>query len=98
MKVTDFKVGETVTYIPRHSNEYSDRELGKVTSINDKFVFVDYGYGTSQATMPENLRQGDETFYCPDEHNSVLDGAFGRCTHRCKRCTSMEELVKNYKK
>lgn len=90
MRTTNFKVGDEVTYIPRHAKNdenHPDRELGRVTSINDEFVFVRYGNKTgSQATSPNDLVKGDYTFYCPDEHNSVLDGAFGRCSHICQNC------------
>lgn len=84
MTVKDFKVGDEVTYIPRHcigNDSYRERELGKVTSINDRYVFFN-----GKACDPELLRKGDQTFYCPDEYNSVTDGAFGRCNHQCQNC------------
>lgn len=91
MTVEDFKVGQKVTYIPRHAREdimHKDREVGTVTSINDRFVFMN-----SQACSPDDLRIGDQTFYCADEHNSVLDGAFGRCQSICNYCQNILEIL-----
>lgn len=85
----NFSKGDIVTYVPRHArnNEsHPDREVGKVTSVNDTYVFVDYGTGNSKATRPEDLVKGDKTFYCYNENNSVLDGAFGRCMFKCSEC------------
>jgi hypothetical protein len=86
MEATELKKGMNVTYVPRHSMEHKDRQLGNVTSWNDSFVFVDYGTGTSQATPYDLLWKGDKTFNCHNENNSVLDGAFGRCSKRCSEC------------
>lgn len=81
--------GLEVTYIPNHARLYEnhpDRELGKVSSWNNKIVFVDYGRGTSIPTTLDTLKEGDHTFYCADEWNSVTDGAFGRCAKVCNNC------------
>lgn len=89
-KLSDFKPGDEVTYIPRHAKmdeRHPDRELGIVTSVNDTFVFARYGDRTgSQATSPADLQKGDHTFTCHNENNSVLDGAFGRCKKVCSDC------------
>ncbi len=45
MKVTDFRKGEKVLYIPCHADgnkNHSDCEKGVVSSINKRFVFVKY--------------------------------------------------------
>ena len=89
MKSSELKKGMQVTYVPRHSKEYKDMELGHVTSWNDEFVFVEYGGGTSQSTPYELLLKGDKTFYCYNEHDSVLDGSFGRCSKRCSECSGI---------
>jgi len=62
MNKENLKVGMVVTYVPRHArgNEnHKDRELGKVKSWNDRFVFVDYGDGRGKATSLEDLREGN---------------------------------------
>ena len=96
MNLNDLKTGITVTYIPAHhrnripqcnSSDYVGREVGIVTSWNDRFVFVDYdGSGRGKATRIEDLVIGDESFYCPDEWNRVLDSSFGRCEKQCENC------------
>lgn len=92
MNINDVKVGDKVTYIPKHSNLFKDREVGVVSSKNDEWVFVRYdGGSTGKATRPDDLRKGDQTFYCADEHNSVLDGAFGRCRSVCSHCSHIKQ-------
>jgi hypothetical protein len=86
------KIGLEVTYIPRRNKDYKFRELGKVTSWNDLYVFVNYGSGNSKATSRQDLKIGDQTFYCPDEYNSVMDGAFGRCQHICNNCQKIRDF------
>ena len=90
MKTSDFHPEDIVTYIPHHARQnenHPDRELGVVTSVNDTVVFVRYGDNTSsQATRPDDLEKGNKTFYCSNENDSVLDGAFGRCENHCANC------------
>jgi len=88
MTADELSIGKKVTYIPKFWFwSYNNRELGIVTSWNDKYVFVDYvGNGRGVATRLEDLVAGDQTFYCADEHNSVMDGAFGRCPNQCSNC------------
>jgi len=93
MNKEDLKSGLLVTYIPRHTKTYKDMELGKISSWNDRFVFVDYGTGTNKATNIEDLEIGDQTFYCADEHNSILDMAFGRCEVQCQTCKNISEIL-----
>ena len=89
MNKENLKSGLVVTYIPRHAkHSYVDRELGQISSWNDRFVFVDYGTGTNKATDIEDLEIGDMTFYCANEHDSVMDMAFGRCETQCRECKS----------
>ncbi len=95
MNKNELQIGLEVTYIPSHTkrlvmpnihSHYIGRELGKITSGNDKYVFVDYGSGTSKATDIKDLEVGNKSFYCHDEWDSVLDGAFGRCGTQCVNC------------
>ena len=63
----DFGTGDPVAYIPMHAHgeiEHPDVEVGIVSSVTDKMVFVKYfpalkRFGwegtTSQATMPFDL-------------------------------------------
>ena len=51
-------IGSKVTYIPLHANgnaSHPDCDGGTIASWNDKFVFVNYGTGTNEATRPEDL-------------------------------------------
>jgi hypothetical protein len=96
MEKDKLQVGIEVTYIPSHhkrrvpqcnGSDYVGRELGKITSWNESYVFVDYdGSGRGKATRIEDLVVGNDSFYCADEWNSVLDGAFGRCGEQCRNC------------
>jgi hypothetical protein len=84
MRVQELKIGMEVTYLPRNGN----KEVGIVTSWNNSFVFVDYdGFGRGKATRIQDLVQGNQTFHCADEWNSVMDGAFGRCGRQCLKCS-----------
>lgn len=50
----DFKVGDRVIYKCGPWSE--NQERGKVTSINDHYVFVEFDYNpTSKACRPQNL-------------------------------------------
>jgi hypothetical protein len=59
--------GLTVTYVPRECLKDGSPlistthrwEVGKVTSWNDRFVFVDYGSTQGKATYPSELFEGD---------------------------------------
>jgi len=56
----DFKPGQNVTYIPNHAygdRKHPDCEHGKITSINEKYVFVKFNpYSPGgQAVDPSNL-------------------------------------------
>jgi FKBP-type peptidyl-prolyl cis-trans isomerase 2 len=54
MKQEELKVGMTVIYLPK-------QEIGKITSWNDTFVFVDYdGTGKGIATKIEDLSKINE--------------------------------------
>lgn len=96
MEYKDLQKGMRVTYIPAshkqrvpfgNAKDYEGREVGKVTSWNESYVFVDYDEsGRGKATRIEDLVKGDESFYCADEWDSVLDGAFGRCGTQCRNC------------
>ncbi len=96
MEYKELQKGMTVTYVPSHikrtvqpsiAANYIGRELGKVTSWNESYVFVDYdNSGRGKATRIEDLEKGDQSFYCADEWDSVLDGAFGRCGTKCRNC------------
>ena len=60
MKTSDFKVGQSVTYVPCHAEgdtTHEDCEHGHVTSLNDSFVFVAFpsSRGRGQACDPEDL-------------------------------------------
>jgi len=57
----EFLVGDKVTYVPRHAKgdaSHPDCEEGIVTSMNDKFVFVEYGTGTAKGTDRDFLVLG----------------------------------------
>ena len=50
-------MGRYVTYIPFEGCDKSQYELGVITSVNDRYVFVRYGNQiNSKATRPEDLR------------------------------------------
>lgn len=54
-----FKKGQRVIYCPPHSNFGNpDNEIGVVTSVSERYVFVNYGHsdGHGLATLPENLK------------------------------------------
>ena len=60
IKIKSKHIGLEVIYIPRHAHNESGTdwllcEHGIITSFNDRFVFVNYGAGTSNATPPELL-------------------------------------------
>lgn len=64
MKVTDFKKGDWVYYVPSHIDRGKTLQLdtnpeierGIVCSHNDIFVFVNFGNtGTSPACNPDDL-------------------------------------------
>lgn len=69
MKLTDFKKGDLVRYIPFHANgdpKHKNCENGVVSSTNDEWVFVKYDnlmcimitgdeIYTAAATSPESL-------------------------------------------
>lgn len=50
-------IGRYVTYIPFKGCDKSQYELGVITSVNDKYVFVRYGNEiNSKATRAEDLK------------------------------------------
>ncbi len=69
MKISDFKKGDAVWYMPQHANKdprHADCQRGVVSSSNDSFVFVKYDCTackmvtgdepyTAQATDPQDL-------------------------------------------
>lgn len=60
-ELVDSDRGSKVTYVPGHAKGnagHKDCEEGTISSWNDKFVFVNYGTGTSKATRPEDLVWG----------------------------------------
>lgn len=67
MELENFKVGMPVMYIPNHlidAEEINDNDLGIVTSVNNRYVFVQYfNQNNSQATNPNNLHSLE---YRPD--------------------------------
>lgn len=53
-KLTEKDIGRNVTYIDGTGH----KEFGRITSWNNKFIFVDYGphcCGRGHATSPEDL-------------------------------------------
>ena len=51
------RIGEMVVYTPFEGCSKDQLEIGYITSVNDKYVFVRYGSRqNSQATRPEDLR------------------------------------------
>jgi len=56
---TNDDIHRNVKYIPNHANGdpyHNDCKIGRITSMNDMFVFVKYGPGdTSAGTKCENL-------------------------------------------
>ena len=66
MKIEDRELmkddfGSKVTYIPHHAQEnagHEDCKGGTIASWNDRYVFVDYGTGTNQATRSQDLVWG----------------------------------------
>lgn len=69
MSVESFNIGDEVVYIPNHAHgdrTHKDCKWGRVSSKNDRFVFVRFNedvatFGwdgaTSQACKPENLER-----------------------------------------
>jgi hypothetical protein len=58
MKKEDFKKGEKVLFVPDIADgdlKHPDCEEGVVSSINNKFVFVNYRSGSNQATYRMHL-------------------------------------------
>jgi hypothetical protein len=59
LKLSDFKQGDFVTYVPLHADgdlDHPDVEYGRVSSVNDKFVFVKFGGSMiGQPCYPEDL-------------------------------------------
>jgi hypothetical protein len=58
MQLSDFKPGMRVLYIPGHAHgdwEHPDCEDGVVTSVNDFFVFVQFGAVKENACYPYYL-------------------------------------------
>ena len=55
----DFQVGQRVTYVPYHAEgrvDHTDCERGRVSSINDYFVFVKFrDQPNGQACKPDQL-------------------------------------------
>lgn len=50
-------IGRYVTYIPFKGCSKDQLELGVITSVNERFVFVRYGNEiNSKATRPEDLK------------------------------------------
>ncbi len=89
------KTGDRVTYIPKHTikdENHKDRELGIVKRSMNKYIFVDYN-GNIRATKKEDLEIGDQTFYCPDEHDRIMDSAFGRCESQCDNCRALKNFM-----
>lgn len=64
MKKDSITIGMAVCYVPKHHTSHApiaDNQLGIVTSMNDKFVFVRYKHSnTSQATNAEDLYSIDQ--------------------------------------
>lgn len=59
-KLTDFKAGDRVRYVPYHAHgdvRHADCENGRVTSVNDTYVFVRFRPEgeTSEACLPDQL-------------------------------------------
>ena len=60
-ELTEADKDSKVTYVPRHAEGnagHPDCEGGTISSWNDKYVFVNYGTGTNQATDPDDLIWG----------------------------------------
>ena len=59
--VIEEHIGSKVTYVPNHAEGnagHKDCEGGTISLWNDKFIFVNYGTGTNQATSPGDLVWG----------------------------------------
>lgn len=69
-KLSDFKPGDAVVFIPNHAGDqgraHVDCERGRVSSVNDHYVFVRFNQhvekfgwegATSQACKVENLEK-----------------------------------------
>lgn len=54
LKEAKANIGGTVIYTPKHTPK--EQHYGTIKSVNDKYVFVDYGDNTSKATLPEQLK------------------------------------------
>lgn len=56
----DFKPGQLVRFVPSHADgdiNHPDCENGRVTSTNDKYVFVRFGHSEGgQACNPDQLK------------------------------------------
>lgn len=60
-EITLEDTGSKVTYIPNHAHDdvnHVDCLGGTIASWNNRFVFVNYGTGTNQATDSTNLVWG----------------------------------------
>lgn len=60
LKLTDFKPGDRVRYVPYHAHNdqsHKDCEDGLVTSVNDHYVFVRFSLFTEhgQPCKPDQL-------------------------------------------
>lgn len=74
MLATRFQHGKKVLYVPNHAEgdiRHPDVESGRVSSCNDRYVFVRFdkhvaklGWSqtTSQACLPDNLVLADEVY------------------------------------
>ena len=50
-------IGRYVVYTPFKGCDASQKEMGIITSVNDRYVFVRYGNDiNSKATRPEDLK------------------------------------------
>jgi len=48
-------IGHKVRYHPPIAGATDRTEVGVISSVNDRYVFVAYGRGGTQATRPEDL-------------------------------------------
>lgn len=61
MEVSKEDIGSKVTYVPGHALgrlDHPDCKSGTIASWNEKYIFVNYGTGTNQATNPQHLVWG----------------------------------------
>ncbi len=86
----ELEIGMDVGYL----NPPSTPQIGRVTSWNDLWVFVDYGTGNSQATSYNHLFRVKQV----DKSESMLETNFQDFVQMIRNAKSELELVELYNK